>query len=685
MSKCTQWVDRGVIACKQYVDEAVQACVSWADEGSNSCTNWADEGSNECSAWAEKNCHWYSPWNCVAGWFCQAYYWVAKWVCKAWMWVAKWVCKVFGWITKAVCVLWSWAAKIVCVAWNTVTCAALAVGQYIGQLILRLLGRLKPQPNVEHLFVLMLENRSFDHMLGFSAIHATDAQTGSTRPIDGLLGMNFTNTSSGGVTYSPTTPAEFQLPNENDDPPHEFANALAQLCGASASFVPNLPYPSIDMSGFIDSYSGATSPPETLFACFSHGPGADQLPVFSTLAKEFVVCDRWFCSLPGPTWPNRFFALAASSAGLDDSPSSFELATSSTLDGFRFSNGHIFDLLDDHCIDWTIFEGDKFPIAFALSNMNLNALQGRFKDMDDFGEQINNVGFKSKFVFIEPRYGEGDYSAVTDQFDHYRCGNSMHPINDVTRGEQLIKQVYETLRASPIWEKSVLIITFDEHGGFVDHVPPPSAVPPGDTPSTANIKIGFKFDQLGPRVPTLIVSPLIPRNLVDGTVYDHTSILASLERLLGMKPLTNRDKNANDFLHLFSLQTPRKDTPEKLPGPATSGIKCEDDDHKKSESKDGLLAARSRLLRSDSHAVQKMASRKATSMQKGFASVALRRLRGTQTAEQQAVWLQRFWEINTERDFGMFMTEAKLALKYKIDLASENRFRADIDLKMGKE
>ena len=131
----------------------------------------------------------------------------------------------------------------------------------------------------------------------------------------------------------------------------------------------------------------------------------DQLPVINALAREFAVCDNWFSSMPGPTWPNRFFVLAATSGGLDDSADNLDLVSATALDGYRFENGNVFDLLDDYCISWRIYEGDKFPVSFALSGMDIDALEGRFKDFDEFESDLKSFAFKDKFIFIEPKYG----------------------------------------------------------------------------------------------------------------------------------------------------------------------------------------------------------------------------------------------------------------------------------------
>jgi phospholipase C len=136
-------------------------------------------------------------------------------------------------------------------------------------------------------------------------------------------------------------------------------------------------------------------------------------------------------------------------------------------------------------------------------------------------------------------------------------------------GEGLIKQTYEAIRNSPVWQRSLLIITYDEHGGFYDSVQPTKATPPGDgSPNDLSINSGgFLFDWLGVRVPAVIVSPLIPKGQVDHTAYDHASVAATLEKLWGMTPMTQRDAGANNVMHLLSLTSPRTDCPTTLPNP----------------------------------------------------------------------------------------------------------------------
>jgi hypothetical protein len=392
------------------------------------------------------------------------------------------------------------------------------------------------------------------------------------------------------------------------------------------------------------------------------------------LAREFAICDQWFSSLPCPTWPNRFFQLAATSGGLDDSPSSLDVVSSTTVAGYEFENGNIFDLLDANCIDWTIFEGDDFPVSFSLKGMNLNLLQGRFKGFDDFATELDKPTFGSKFVFIEPKYGAHGFDATGP--GDIACGNSMHPLDDVTRGEALIKKVYETIRNSPHWEKSLLIVTFDEHGGFYDHVAPCAAVPPGDLQTASYVHNNFKFDRLGVRVPALIISPFTPRGVIDHTVYDHTSMLATVERLFGIGAMTNRDRAAKDVRGLLSLATPRTDCPTALPPVAVNPdpLDCGDDN----ESRDALLLRCSQLRLARGVQLERAADRPLTrSTQTGFLQVALlRALQDTPPPDRQQ-WIDDYKAIRTCTDASLFMTEATLKVKHGIDVRKIEREGAE--------
>ena len=407
---------------------------------------------------------------------------------------------------------------------------------------------------IQHVFVLMLENRSFDQLLGFSGISGTDAASGLNTAVDGLSGTE-TNPYNG-KTVIVSQPADYAMVV---DPGHEFPDVLCQLCGPDAKYTPGGTYPPIDGSGFVASYGGACAKANQqrdvaeILKCYS----PNQLTVLNALAQEFAVCDRWHASMPGPTWPNRMFVHAASSGGLDHSPTTAEIAVWETTAGFSFPNGDIFDRMSAKGLQRRLYAGDDFPMIAALKGIHLDDI----REYDRFAADLQG-SFPYNYVFIEPSYC---------LLDDYKGSTSEHPLDDVRLGEGLIKATYEAIRNSAVWKNSLLIITWDEHGGFFDHAIPPVAVAPADTnPSISHNKYGFAFDRLGPRVPAVVISPWIAKNVVDHRLYDHSSIPATFEKLFGMDPLTQRDRAANSLLPLLSLDAAREDTPTTLPSAVSS-------------------------------------------------------------------------------------------------------------------
>jgi phospholipase C len=408
---------------------------------------------------------------------------------------------------------------------------------------------------IKHVFVLMLENRSFDHMLGFSGITGTDAVSGKSTQISGLTGTE-TNACDG-RSYQVFQPADWSMPV---DPCHEFLCVVEQLCGQNA-FPHGGPYPPIGCGGFAANYAanrGLPGPGE-IMKCYD----ASQLPVLTALAKEFVICDNWFSSIPGPTWPNRYFVHAASSGGLDHSPSNEEILLW-FKQGVPLQNGTLFDKLNAGSKSWRIYRGDEFPQSASLKSVHFRDTTPLRKFRD---EVAGSAPYPYSYTFIEPNYG--DFLNNT-----YRGGTSQHPLDNVVCGEWLIKYVYESIRRSPAWNESLLIVSWDEHGGFYDHTPPGRAVAPGDNSSTSPLnKYGFGFDQLGVRVPAIVVSPLVSQNMIDHRIYDHASVPATVEAIFGLTAITQRDARANNVSPLITLASPRS-TPEILPSPVSQGAQC---------------------------------------------------------------------------------------------------------------
>lgn len=475
---------------------------------------------------------------------------------------------------------------------------------------------------ITNIFVLMLENHSFDQMLGRSGLPGLRvAPEGASNEYEGKPYPVYKC-----APWSMTT-----------DPGHEFPDVLQQLCGKEAACcyiedcgkdakehpkdcdkgIKKRPprdvdcsrctYPDIDLSGFVSNYATSTSEstgtPEPshygdIMGLFN---SAARLPVLHKLAQEFAVCDAWHSSMPGPTWPNRFFVHGGSSAGMDVSPGTLDELAWETVEGFEFENGSIFDALScakhqfrlyqdkandfsDHPSHW--WQGGWISQVASLKGVHLTDIRSLRSFRDDIRECKDGRPTYADiaYTFIEPNFGASFFSKQHDPDGHslhgprYIGGSSQHPEDDCYGGEALIKFVYETIfcEESPIRNSSLLIITYDEHGGFYDHVKPPTAIPPGDKTPKGQEHLNrwcFDFSRYGVRVPAVLVSPWIAKGTVDHTLYDHTSILATLRTKFGLRTklglphLTARDEHANDLWHLLSEPAPRTDIPLPLPDP----------------------------------------------------------------------------------------------------------------------
>jgi hypothetical protein len=300
-----------------------------------------------------------------------------------------------------------------------------------------------------------------------------------------------------------------------------------------------------------------------------------------------------------------------------------------------------------------VVEGDELPVTFALSGMSGYALEGHFTDLEDFPSQVARADYAYRYTFIEPSYG----NILPGSPGDFTCGNSQHPLDDVTRGERLIKDVYEAIRSSPHWSDSMLIVTWDEHGGFYDHLTPPAAVAPADpVPDPSNVQHGFDFQQLGVRVPAVVVSPWIARGVIDHTTYDHSSIPATLEQLFGLRSLTARDSAANNLLHLLSEASPREDAPLRLPEPAESGFRCTGEpgpDVDSAQAPQGLTA-------------EAQASRPVPAHLHGFLYLALRRglaaLAPDDVPAREAL-LARYRAVRSDLDARLFIHQERMRVR----------------------
>lgn len=383
---------------------------------------------------------------------------------------------------------------------------------------------------IKHVIVLMLENRSFDHLCGFMRAGNPD--------INGLLGTEYNDVHPGSpdptrIVVSDDAP---YVPDVNPGPGHSIRDVHVQLyAGGDGTAIANL--------GFAYDYSQQPGVAERhagdVMKCFS----PNRLPVLKALAENFCLCDNWYSSLPGPTWPNRLFVHCATSGGaVDNNPRQFDMPS-------------IFERLSDLDLDsWRIYFHDM-PQTFMLTRLR-NARYVRFFEEFNAFTRDCAAGKLPRYSFIEPRYASILGSVANDQ----------HPDHGILPGEALIASVYNALRASDCWQQSLLVVTWDEHGGFYDHVAPPTTTPPD-----AIVNPEFDFRLLGVRVPTVLVSPWISP-LVDHTQYEHSSVPATLKAIFGTREfLTNRDAHVNTFDGLCSLAEPRTDVPRML-APATPSV-----------------------------------------------------------------------------------------------------------------
>ncbi len=394
---------------------------------------------------------------------------------------------------------------------------------------------------IDHIVVLMLENRSFDHLLGFLYTESGNVSP-SGQDFKGLRGDE-NNPGPDGQPVSvfriePSMPGAYLMPGA--DPGEGFVATNQQLFGTVVP--PSSPVAPTN-SGFVtnfaqklESATAAGSPmvrgtaPHHIMGVFTPA----SLPILSTLARSYAVCDHWFASVPSQTMPNRAFAAAATSQGhMDDETKTFTCPS-------------IFGLATTHGVTWRIYGYDQEPLTrldFPDITDSDDAHFGLFNDFQAAAAE----GTLAAYTFLEPSWPS--------------TGNSQHPNYDVALGEQLIHDVYQSLRNGPRWNQTLLIITYDEHGGCYDHVAPPwGAAAPDDSIG----EFGFKFDRYGIRVPGVIVSPLITPGVVyrapaGGPPIDHTSILKTVERRWGLPALTRRDAVAPDLGGVLTLTAPRTD------------------------------------------------------------------------------------------------------------------------------
>lgn len=363
-----------------------------------------------------------------------------------------------------------------------------------------------PGDPIRHVVHLILENRSFDQMLG--------CMTSVYSDLDGV-DSNFpkSNKDTEGRAY---IQAATQIRETlRWDPHHEVPRVAAQLANGNSGFVED----------FSQQYPKSTTKARQQIMDYYD---LDFLPALHPLARNYKVCDRWFSSLPGPTWPNRFFALTGTSNGRVNMPN--DGIHKSDLRGyFQQTQTTLFDRLNEQAVHWKVYFHDV-PQTTVLNNQRQPHNVARYFYIDQFYSDARGLETEfPEYCLIEP-----DYMGYEQ--------NDGHPPHDIMRSEKLIADVYNAIRANQaLWDSTLLIVMFDEHGGFYDHVTPPAAIPPDNAQPSE-----YAFNQLGVRVPAVLISPWIAPG-VEHTQFDHTSVLKYLTEKWGLGPLALRTAAANSI------------------------------------------------------------------------------------------------------------------------------------------
>lgn len=288
----------------------------------------------------------------------------------------------------------------------------------------------------------------------------------------------------------------------------------------------------------------------------------EQIKVFSTMAENFVLFDRWFSAVPGPTNPNRLMLVSGTSYGQGNN--NFTL-----FNNYGIPVKSIFEQLSENNITWMNYQNSTLG-----PGLGFNPDSAFFTWTYTSGAYKTNIAPLTKFYEDAAAGSLPQFTYINPECCSYQ---SYHPPSPISLGESFIKGIYEALRSSPQWNETLFILTFDENGGFGDHIPPQTNVPAPDnltfTEKAPDGKpVTFDFTRLGVRVPTLLISPWVGKGIIEkrgrnkGCEYSHTSIIGFLDELWNLEPLTPRVSWSSTFERLITNKL-RTDTPVTLPDP----------------------------------------------------------------------------------------------------------------------
>jgi phospholipase C len=441
-------------------------------------------------------------------------------------------------------------------------------------------------PGFDHIVVMMYENRSFDHVLG-RLYQDTPPLRGQS--FEGLQKGGFSNKAPDGTeveTFVFSGPTDDVMSQPDPDPGEFYSHVNTQWFDvvdppSNEDFVHNgiqAPWnaptdtKNPPMSGFVHDYiinyraQRGSEPTVAEYANVMGGFAPEMLPVFSTLARSFGVYDHWFCAVPSQTFCNRSFFHASTSHGWVTNGFGGGPAKWLTADPVPT----IFNRLEEAGKSWRVYY-DAEQVVSLTGFLHAPSIEKywktNFRSMEQFKEDCR-TGNLPDYAFIEPRM----------IFDH----NDMHPpenrpdaahqqafdkaASDVRAAEALLAEVYSAVRGGRSTTGSnavntVLLVTFDEHGGIYDHVPPPTVVPPSGHPDPG--EMDFTFDRLGGRVPAIVVSAYTREGTVINEPMHHAAVVATVTQQHGLRPLNHRDAYARGIQNAVNLSHPRQ--PELWP------------------------------------------------------------------------------------------------------------------------
>jgi phospholipase C len=366
---------------------------------------------------------------------------------------------------------------------------------------------------IRHIVVLMMENHSFDNVLGMVAheVPGRWALDGLTRRHGRLA--NFNRDTRGRRVHAQHAGSPCQLDRE----PSQSWNASHRSYDHGRN------------DGFVRA-SGSVA---------MRFWDKRDLPFTYSLARQFPIGQRYFCSALAQTYPNRRFFFTGTASGT--------IATNNDTFSVPAANGTIWDRLDAHHIDWAIYYQD-LPSWLIVPGSYSPARASRQRPFAKFAQDVA-AGRLPQFTFLDPNY------ATTSEENP----------QDIQVGERFLADVVHALLRARTWKHTALFITYDEHGGYYDHVPPPRAIKPDSIkPVLAPGDVGGDYDRYGFRVPLLVVSPWARANYVSNMVQDHTSITAFIERKWNLPAMTFRDANAQPMTDYFDFRKPAFATPPAL-------------------------------------------------------------------------------------------------------------------------